>query len=304
MVKKVMVTGGAGVLGSAFIKYLESLDDLEIYAPIYKVQDKKFNERFILSIKPDYFINCAAISYVPENSDGNLSLEINALSVFDQLNCISEHLPQCRYLNCGSILEKSEEATNYKLSKAVARKFVEFFREKGIYAIQPYLGSFVSKKQKDNFLLPKIIKGAKNIKEKLLKNQEITPMEFGNINNYKSYMDVETAVVTLWDELNEEIPKDFLVMSEETYLVRDIILKVFHQLGLQNSIWIAPSSEGKSPDLFDEILLGGINEEKHLLATISKDLYRPNQNFWFGNIQNVFYGQKSLDKIIHSLIEG
>ena len=124
--KKVIVTGVSGQVGSYMCEYLLENTDYIIYGavrrlsvPNHKNIDQIDNPRFkiismdlsdpqsingcIESIKPDYFINLAANSFVGTSWHMPINhMTVNCLAVLHQLESIRRHCPNCRYYNAGS----------------------------------------------------------------------------------------------------------------------------------------------------------------------------------------------------------
>jgi GDPmannose 4,6-dehydratase len=175
--KNVIITGVTGQDGSHMVDYLLKNTDLTIFGgvrrlSVYNHENIKHikNERFHLVnfdltdshaiartvevLKPDYFINFAAQSFVASSWDfARQTWQTNSTAVLDCLEAIRQYAPNCRFYNAGS----SEEFGNveyspqdekhplkprspYAASKAAARQLIKVYRESyNLYAVQGWL---------------------------------------------------------------------------------------------------------------------------------------------------------------------
>ena len=122
MSKKVIITGATGQDGSYMADLLLEETDYEIYGMVRRTSTKNYkniehlldNPRFkiitgdlsdsqsidnlIIEIKPDYFINLAAQSFVGSSWQmPEQTFDINAIGVVRCLEGIRKHVPNCRF---------------------------------------------------------------------------------------------------------------------------------------------------------------------------------------------------------------
>lgn len=187
--------------------------------------------RVVERIKPDYFINLAAQSFVHGSWDLSLStLQSNVVGVVNCLEAIRTIAPNCRFYNAGS----SEEFGNviytpqdenhplrprspYGASKASARHYIKVYRESyGIYAVQGWLFNHEGTRRGKKFVTRKItsnvarIAKAINIYKKNVVGVSpdklvFEPLELGNIDAKRDWSDAEDMVDAIWRMLNQEI---------------------------------------------------------------------------------------------------
>ena len=266
MPKKVIITGVTGQDGSYMADYLIENTDYEIFGMIRRASTNNYhniqhlinNSRFkvitgdltdsqsidniVRDIKPDYFINLAAQSFVgaswqiPEQT-----FDIDAIGVIRCLEAIRKHVPNCRFYNAGS----SEELGNvdyspqdeehplkprspYGAAKASARHIVKVYRESyNLFAIQGLLYNHESPRRGEEFVTRKISKQVAKIKNALVLNSEVEPLELGNIYSQRDWSHAKDFVKGIWLMLNNKSPKEFILASGEAFTVKNFIEKAF-----------------------------------------------------------------------------
>ena len=206
--KKVIVTGVTGQVGSYMVEYLLKNTNYEIFGairrlsvpnhknikhiddPRFKLIELDLTDEFsifsvVQEIQPDYFINLAANSYVGDSWKMPLHhFDTNALGVMRQLESIRKICPKCRYYNAGSSEEFGDVAytpqdakhplrprSPYGASKASARQIVKVWRDSyDLFAIQGWLFNHESERRGPEFVTRKITKKVAKIKKDIEKN--------------------------------------------------------------------------------------------------------------------------------------
>ena len=310
MSKKVIITGVTGQDGSYMADLLLEDTDYEIYGMVRRTSTKNYkniehllnNPRFkivtgdlsdsqsidnlIREIKPDYFINLAAQSFVgaswqiPEQT-----FDIDAIGVIRCLEGIRKHVPNCRFYNAGS----SEELGNvdyspqdenhplkprspYGAAKAAARHIVKVYRESyNLFAIQGLLYNHESERRGEEFVTRKITKNIARIKKALDNNQKFQPLELGNIDAKRDWSHAKDFVRGIWIMLNQSEPKEYILSSGEMHTVKEFIEKAFKIIGIYGE-WI-----GK--DITEQYILkktlNSIYYDNQILVKINPEFYRP-----------------------------
>lgn len=254
------------------------------------VTDAQNTDSVFAEHKPDYFINFAANSFVGTSWKMPAQhMETNALAVLNQLEAIKKHCPDCRYYNAGSSEEfgdvlctpQSEihplrPRSPYGASKCSARHLVKVYRDSyELYAIQGWLFNHEGTRRGEEFVTRKITKNVARISYDYAHDKKFKPLTLGNVDSKRDWSDSEDFMDGIWRMLNQDqfdvyiennnIPKEYVLSSDETHTIREFVEEAFHIAGFHRSIcrW-----EGK-----------GVHEKYYhgddLLVEISDKFYRP-----------------------------
>lgn len=301
MSKKVLITGVTGQDGSYMADFLLEKTDYIIYGMVRRAStnnhhnikhlldnprfqlitgdltDSQSIDNIVREIKPDYFINLAAQSFVgaswqiPEQT-----FDIDSIGVIRCLEAIRKHVPQCRFYNAGS----SEELGNvdyspqdenhplkprspYGAAKAAARHIVKVYRESyNLFAIQGLLYNHESPRRGEEFVTRKITKQIAKIKKALDNNKIYEPLQLGNIYAKRDWSHAKDFVRGIWMMLNQEMPNEYILASGKTHTVKEFIEKAFSFVGIYGK-WSGTGLEEKF-----------IFNEKELVI-INSQFYRP-----------------------------
>lgn len=243
MNKKVLITGVTGQDGSHMVDYLLKNTDHQIYGMIRRASNPNYsnlesalgNERFsfvvgdlsdsqsidkvVENIKPDYFINLAAQSFVKSSWEiPEQTFDVNATGTMRCLESIIRHAPNCRFYNAGSSEEFGDvqyapqdekhplrARSPYGASKIAARQIVKTYRESfNLYAIQGYLFNHEGPRRGEEFVTRKITKGVARIKQAIENNLPFEPIELGNLDAKRDWSHSLDFVDGIWRMLNQE----------------------------------------------------------------------------------------------------
>lgn len=272
MSKKIIITGVTGQIASKLVKYLLKNTDLEIIGTIRRLSvnnhrnldDIEPSERFrleqmdlsdpisICSLiereKPEFFVNCAANSFVGTSWIYPVQhMEINAVGVLHQLDAIRKYSPHTRYLNMGSSEEfgdvkYSPQDENHPLSprspygasKCSARFITKIYRESyNLFAVQPWNFNTESSKRGSEFLTRKVTLGVARIKHSIENKKDFEPICVGNISARRDWQSASDCCEALWLMLNQEKPTEYVIGSGETHSVREFIELAFKEAGIE-----------------------------------------------------------------------
>ena len=300
--KSIIVTGVTGQDGSHMVDYLLANTDYEIFGCVRRLSVYNHknishinNERFHLinfdlidshsisrvveKIKPDYFINLAAQSFVGSSWDfAHQTWETNATSALHILEAIRLYHPTCRFYQAGSSEEFGDVSytpqdechplrprSPYGASKAASRQLVKVWRESyGLYAIQGWLFNHEGTRRGEEFVTRKITKAVARIKNAIDNNHLFDPLELGNIDAQRDWSDAEDFVEGIWLMLNQDEPKEYVLSSNETHTIREFIELAFSNAGLIGE-W---SGEGLN-ETFNNL------HTEDILMSINPKFYRP-----------------------------
>lgn len=316
--KVIIVTGVTGQDGSLMVEFLLKNTDYLIFGGVRRlsvynhenirhIKSDRFNlinfdltdshaiSRTIERLKPDYFINFAAQSFVASSWDfARQTWQTNSTSVLDILEAIRLYKPTCRLYQAGS----SEEFGNviytpqdenhplrprspYGASKAASRQLIKVYRESyNLYAVQGWLFNHEGTRRGEEFVTRKITKNVARIKKALNENKNFEPLELGNIDAQRDWSDAEDFIEGVWLMLNQESPKDYILASGETHTIREFVEKAFKHAGIEG-YW-AFEAENKNYDYWlneiqnnTEVFQNFFSRDHKKLVVINPKFYRP-----------------------------
>lgn len=300
--KSIIVTGVTGQDGSHMVDYLLANTDYEIFGCVRRlsvynhknishIDNKRFHlinfdlidshsiARIIEKIKPDYFINLAAQSFVGSSWDfGHQTWETNATSALHILEAIRLYHPTCRFYQAGSSEEFGDVSyvpqdelhplrprSPYGASKAASRQLVKVWRESyNLYAVQGWLFNHEGTRRGEEFVTRKITKAVARIKNAIQNEQPFQELELGNIDAKRDWSDAEDFVEGIWLMLNQDSPKEYVLSSNETHTIREFVELAFKHAGFIGE-W---RGEGLN-ETFNDLYTGDI------LMSINSKFYRP-----------------------------
>jgi GDPmannose 4,6-dehydratase len=267
------------------IKHLENNDRFKIVN--FDLSDAHSISKIVETIKPDYFINLAAQTFVGSSWDFPAQTwECNTTGVIHILEAIKQHKPDCRFYNAGSSEEygnveyipqdekhPSKPRSPYGASKSAARQLVKVYRESyNLYAIQGLLFNHEGTRRGEEFVTRKITKGVVKIKKALLENKSFEPIELGNIEAKRDWSDAEDFVHGIWLMLNQDKPTEYVLSSNETHTIREFVSLAFkyagiggtwHGNGLNEQFSISPNDYAT------------YNPKSSVMVKISQKFFRP-----------------------------
>ena len=309
--KVVFITGVTGQDGSHMVDYLLKNTDYLIFGGARRLSIKNHenighlenNSRFHLvnfdlsdahsiskiieTIKPDYFINLAAQTFVGSSWDFPAQTwECNTTGVIHILEAIRQHKPSCRFYNAGSSEEYGNVAytpqdeqhplrprSPYGASKAAARLLVKVYRESyNLYAIQGLLFNHEGVRRGEEFVTRKITKGVARIVKAIHNNEHFEPIELGNVKARRDWSDAEDFVHGIWLMLNQDKPNEYVLSSDQTHTIAEFVYYSFKAAGIEG-VW---HGEAESSE-FSITTQDAIKYEpvSSVLVKINKKYYRP-----------------------------
>lgn len=320
----VIITGVTGQDGSHMVDYLLKNTDVLVFGGVrrlsvynhtnlnhissdrfflvnFDLTDAHSVGQFIEKMKPDYFINFAAQSFVASSWDfPRQTWETNCTAVLDILEAIRLYKPSCRFYNAGSSEEFGNVAYSpqnedhplrprspYGASKAAARQIVKVYRDSyNLYAIQSWLFNHEGTRRGEEFVTRKISKNVVRISDELSNGRIPVPIELGNVYAKRDWSDSEDFVHCVWMMLNQEkhrseldvksyhtpfytkesiaVLKEYVLSSNETHTIKEFVELSFKCLNI-NGYW---QGEG-----VDEKFIQ--NDTTHVLVQINTNFYRP-----------------------------
>ena len=314
MVQKVIITGVTGQDGSHMADYLLKNTDLRIFGGVRRLSVKNHsniehnlsNDRFSLipfdlsdphsirnaidKIKPDYFINFAAQSFVSASWDHPIQTwDCDSTAIIHILESIRSIIPQCKFYNAGSSEEFGEivyspqneshplnPQSPYGAAKVGARQIVRVYRESfGLFAVQGWLFNHEGTRRGKEFVTRKISSSIAQIKLSIENGKKIKPLLLGNLNAERDWTDAEDFMHGIWLMLQQEKPKNYVLASGKTYTIRFFLEECLKVAGIEYT----KRGKGIAEAYYDNHgnLLAGINPEffrpaevQHLLGDPQK----------------------------------
>ncbi len=309
--KVVFVTGVTGQDGSHMVDYLLKTTDYLIFGGARRLSIKNHenighlenNPRFHLvnfdlsdahsiskiveSLKPDYFINLAAQTFVGSSWDfPSQTWECNTTGVIHILEAIRQHKPSCRFYNAGSSEEYGNVAyvpqdenhparprSPYGASKSAARQLVKVYRESyNLYAVQGLLFNHEGTRRGEEFVTRKITKGVARIKKAISEGKSFQPIELGNVKAKRDWSDAEDFVDGIWKMLNQTHPNEYVLSSNKTNTIAEFVWYAFKSADIEG-VW---HGEAESSE-FSITTKDAIKYEPvtSVLVKINPKFYRP-----------------------------
>jgi GDPmannose 4,6-dehydratase len=309
--KVVFVTGATGQDGSFMADYLLKNTDYIIFGGARRLSIKNHenishlenNPRFHLvnfdlsdahsiskiveSLKPDYFINLAAQTFVGSSWDFPAQTwECNTTGIIHILEAIRQHKPTCRFYNAGSSEEygdveyipqdekhPSKPRSPYGASKSAARQLVKVYRESyNLYAIQGLLFNHEGTRRGEEFVTRKITKGVARIKKAIVEGKSFEPIELGNVKAKRDWSDAEDFVDGIWKMMNQVTPNEYVLSSNETHTIAEFVWHAFKSADIEGAWHGQAESSEFSISTKDAIKYDPVVS---VLVKINPKFYRP-----------------------------
>ena len=313
--KKIIVTGTTGQDGANMCEYLLDETPHQVLGMVRRsanpnlenatrfkdhkrfkfisgdLSDEVSIERLVKDIKPDYFINFAANSFVGCSWDMPLQVfDVNTLGVIRCLEAIKNFSPECRFYSAGSseqfgnvdyspqdLAHPFKPRSPYGASKCAAHHIVKVYRESyDMYAVHSILFNHEGTKRGEEFVTRKITKGVARIKEVIMNVENwrgrhgqpavFNPIELGNLDSKRDWSDSEDFVKGVWLMLNQDNPKDYLLASGETHSIREFVERAF-SVGELEGEW-----EGEG---VGEEYICSSGAHRYVLVKVNPEFYRP-----------------------------
>ena len=335
--KKVIVTGVTGQDGSYMVDFILNNTDHMVYGirrrssnpnldnikhnlnnPRFKMligdlSDSNSIDEIVKEIKPDYFINFAAQSFVGSSWQIPLqTFDATAVGVLRCLEAIRKYAQNCRFYSAGSSEEMGDvlyspqdlkhpirPRSPYGAAKAAARHITKVYRESyDLFAIHSILYNHESERRGEEFVTRKITQNVARIVKAIKNGTQFEPLELGNIDSKRDWSHAEDFIKAIWLMLNQDQPKEYLLSSNETHSVREFVEKAFKYAGIDKFSWVG---EKENEQL--------IAEDKSILMQINTKFYRPAEvELLLGNSEEArkelnWKPDNSFDDLVRRMVE-
>jgi GDPmannose 4,6-dehydratase len=211
---------------------LEQADLLDQYSLIEVMQ----------KVSPDEVYNLAAQSFVPTSwNQPVLTGEFTALGVTRVLEAIRLVNPKIRFYQAsssemfGKVLETPQTELTpfyprspYGVAKAYGHYITVNYRESyNLFAVSGILFNHESPRRGLEFVTRKVTNGVARIKLGL-----DSELRLGNLEARRDWGFAGDYVVAMWLMLQQETPDDYVISTDETHPVRELVDVAFNHVGL------------------------------------------------------------------------
>jgi len=274
MAKRALITGITGQDGSYLAELLLE-KGYEVHGMVRRSSEEKFErinhlrekvklhqgdllDQFSLAsllsqIEPDEVYNLAAQSFVPTSwNQPVLTGEFTALGVTKMLEAIRHTRPKVRFYQAsssemfGKVLEVPQTEKTpfyprspYGVAKAYGHHITVNYRESfGLYAVSGILFNHESPRRGLEFVTRKVTHAVARIKLGL---QERLAM--GNLDAQRDWGFAGDYVDAMWRMLQQDEPDDYVIATNETHTVRELVEIAFARTGLdwKKHVFIDPA---------------------------------------------------------------
>jgi GDPmannose 4,6-dehydratase len=229
--------------------------------------------RFLKKYKPNEIYNLAAQSSVSQSFDQSIgTFSFNTYSVNNLLESIKLINSEIKLYQASSsemfgrvkslpikLSTPMSPISPYGISKMASFFMVKTYRESyNIFASNGILFNHESPFRAKNFFTKKIINGAIAIKDGKQKFLEV-----GNLQIKRDFGYAKNYVEAMWKLLQQEKPKDIIICSGESIMLRDVVEYVFKKLEIDKSLIIEKKEFYRPNEIFD--IYGDNSEAKKTL---------------------------------------
>jgi GDPmannose 4,6-dehydratase len=162
----------------------------------------------------------------------------------------------------------------YGAAKASARHITKVYRESyNLFAIHSILYNHESERRGEEFVTRKITKNVARILNAINTKQPFEPIKLGNLESKRDWSHAEDFIEGIWLMLNQANPKEYILSSDETHSIRELVEKSFKAAGIEEFYW---KGSGKDEELLlpDHLIKEGYVNSK-VLVSIDEKYYRP-----------------------------
>lgn len=239
---------------------------LESYPSLYQVIQK---------VKPTECYHLAAQSFVSYSFEDEFStMNTNVNGTHYLLSAVRDIVPEVKLYFAASsemfgkvqAVPQTEETpfhprSAYGISKVAGFHLTRNYREAyGLFAVSGILYNHESPRRGFEFVTRKITSHVAKIKLGLEKQ-----LRLGNLDAKRDWGNAREYVKAMWLMLQQEIPDDYLICSEETHSVQEFARLAFAQVGLNYQDYIVIDNEFFRAAEVD-LLLGNCSKAKQKLG--------------------------------------
>ena len=296
MAKKALVTGITGQDGSYLADFLLA-KGYQVYGMVRRSSMEKFDRiehikdqvsikqadlldqysiiKLLDEIQPDEVYNLAAMSFVPTSwSQPVLTAEFTAIGVTRMLEAIRAVNPKIRFYQASSseMFGKVKEIPQnentsfhprspYGVAKAYGHYITVNYRESyDIFGVSGILFNHESPRRGKEFVTRKVTYNAAKIKLGL-----IDSLYMGNLDAKRDWGFAGDYVNAMWLMIQQENPEDYVIATNETHSVKDLVEIAFSSLDLDYRNHVKVDKQFIRPAEVD-LLIGDYSKAKNQLG--------------------------------------
>jgi GDPmannose 4,6-dehydratase len=296
--KKVLITGIGGQLGSYLADYLLELGGFEVHgimrrtsnplnANIKHIQNKvtihrgdmsdgSSIRRIIGEVLPDYIVNLAAMSQVRDSYDTPaMTIDINCNGLVRIIESVRHLKLDCKIYQSsssemfGKVIETPQNEKTpfyprspYGVSKVAAHFIAKVYRES--YGMKIYSGIFFnneSPRRGQEFLSRKVCMAVAAIA-----NGGQDKLVLGNLDAKRDFGYSYEYARWIWAILQHPTPDDFVVATGETHSVKEFVMEAFKYVGIENWEDYCDYDKSLTRPAEVDLLLGDAGKSKKVLG--------------------------------------
>jgi len=286
----------------------EYLDNSNFFIHIGDITDTSNVNKVLDNIRPDETYHLASQSHVDLSFElPEYTAQVNALGTLRLLDAIKNSEIRTKFFNMstaqlfsGEVSPQNEETkfepiSPYAVSKLYAHHIVKSYRENyNLFAVNGICYNHESSKRDESFVSKKIVNGV----IKTIENDDYI-LKLGNLNAKREWGHSEDYVEAMWLQLQQAMPKDYIISTGEAYSVRDFVTKAFNKKGISIK-WIGQGLHEKAIDEKTNRVLVEVSQE-FLRPSDAKVLVGDSSKFRKDTGWNPKY---DINKLLDSMFEG
>jgi GDPmannose 4,6-dehydratase len=150
---------------------------------------------------------------------------------------------------------------------------VKVYRDSyNLYAVQGLLFNHEGIRRGEEFVTRKITKGVARIKKALFERKSFEPIELGNVKARRDWSDAEDFVDGIWKMLNQTVPNEYVLSSNETHTIAEFVWHAFKAADIEGAWHGQAESAEFSITTQDAIKYEPVSS---VLVKINPKFYRP-----------------------------
>lgn len=202
----------------------------------------------ISKVRPCEIYNLCAMSHVKVSHDlENYTFQTNTLGILSILQSVKNLGMEktCKIYQAstseifgnitdGSFKLNEDSPQNpcsvYAISKYAAQQLCNMYRDAyGMFVVNSLLFNHESPRRGGTFVTQKIT----NYVGRYYKNNQIKPLELGNLNAKRDWSHAKDMCYGIWLMLQQETPKNYVLSNDTTHSVREFVELAFKEIGIQ-----------------------------------------------------------------------